>query len=248
MKTAKKAKKIYPFFITISLFIILLTSCEVSEKIYLKSDGSGNFQSEVTIQQILVDYLKNLAEVTGEKDKISDDRIFDTEEIKESLSTRKGIKVKSITTPTPTTLKFSVDFINIEEALGNNKDINSTGIISFKKAGKRKIFKFYLDKKNFKQLTRAFPTLSNPMVESMGPQEDDSITEEDYLDMMKFALGETGPKAIKASYITARIKCEGKIISQKGGKVIDKNTVVFKIPLLRVLLLNQPLNYSITFE
>ncbi len=228
--------------------IFLFNSCSVNENIYLKRDGSGNFHSTVVMKKIFVDYLKNLSEVTGNKEKITDNKVFDIPEIKKSLQQRKGLTLRSISTPKPDTLKIAVDFTNIEETLGSNKDISSTGIISFKEAGKRKELRFHLDKKNFKQLTKAFPALSNPLIESMGPQEDDSTTEADYLDMMKFALGEKGPDAIKASYITVTVKCEGRIISQEGGKVTHPNIVVFKIPLLKMLLLNQPLDYAVTFE
>ncbi len=228
--------------------ILLFSSCSVNESIYLKKDGSGTFNSTVVMKKIFVEYLKNLAEVTGDKEKITDNKVFDIPEIKKSLATRQGIKLKSISTPKPDTLKLSVKFNNIEETLGSNEDISSTGIISFKKEGKRKKLKFHLNKKNFKQLTKAFPALSNPLIESMGPQEDTTTTEADYLDMMKFALGENGPKAIKSSYIKVTVECEGKIISQRGGKVTHANTVVFKIPLIKMLLLNEPLEYSLTFE
>ncbi len=232
----------------VTAMAILFSSCSVNENIYLKKDGSGRFHSKVVMKKIFVDYLKNLSEVTGNKEKITDNRVFDIPEIKKSLEARKGLKLRSVSTPTPNTLEIAVDFTNIEEMLGSNKDIGSTGIISFKENGKKKELHFHLDKKNFKQLTKAFPALSNPLIESMGPQEGDTTTEADYLDMMKFALGEKGPEAIKTSYITVTLKCEGKIISQKGGKLIHNNTVVFKIPLIKMLLLNEALDYSVTFE
>jgi hypothetical protein len=52
---------------------------------------------------------------------------------------------------------------------------------------------------------------------------------------------------VKKSFIEVAIRPEGEIVSQTGG-VVSNGTVVFRIPLLRLLVLDKPLDYSVTFK
>jgi hypothetical protein len=81
----------------------------------------------------------------------------------------------------------------------------------------------------------------------MGPQANDTITEAEYLEMIKFSLGDEGPALVKKSFIEMAIRPEGEIVSQTGGTQTN-GTVVFRIPLLRLLVLDKPLDYSVTFK
>lgn len=235
------------FVLTIVLLGSLLASCGVNEEIYLKKDGSGTVSSRIEVKQILVDYFANFAEVTGDSTDISDGKLFDKEEIKKEIEKKPGVKVASIKTSGKNLLTTKLEFTNIEEIFKSEKDLTSAGVISLTDSGSNKEFRFHLDKKNYKQLSTLIPVLSNPIMESLGPQEDDSTSESDYLDMISFALGKDGPKAVKNSFVNVIVHVQGKIISQKGGKVSGK-IVTFSIPLINILLLNKPLDYTITFN
>jgi hypothetical protein len=73
------------------------------------------------------------------------------------------------------------------------------------------------------------------------------MTEADYLEMIDPAIGEEGTKALKASTIETRLAVKGTLVSQQGGSA-SGNIVPFRVPLLRVLLLDKPLDYSIVFR
>jgi len=47
--------------------------------------------------------------------------------------------------------------------------------------------------------------------------------------------------------IETTIVVKGKVVAQTGGSTVPGG-VVFRIPLLRVLLLDKPLDYSLTFK
>ena len=79
------------------------------------------------------------------------------------------------------------------------------------------------------------------------PEENEGLNEEEYLQMMSFALGEDGPDLIRASVIETRIHVAGRVLEQKGG-VREGDTVIFRIPLIRILLLDQELDYTLTFR
>jgi hypothetical protein len=67
------------------------------------------------------------------------------------------------------------------------------------------------------------------------------------MEMIEFMLGDEGPPGLNASFIELEVIVKGKILSQSGGQMAG-NSVLFRIPLIRVLLLDQPLDYSIVFR
>jgi hypothetical protein len=81
----------------------------------------------------------------------------------------------------------------------------------------------------------------------MGPQPEENVTEEEYLQMIEFSLGEEGPALLRKSFINIVIKPESGVVSQTGG-TLSGGAVTFKIPLLSLLLLDKPLDYSITYR
>jgi hypothetical protein len=89
--------------------------------------------------------------------------------------------------------------------------------------------------------------LDNPFFRMFSPVENEGTTEAEYLEMMEFLLGEEGPEAVKGSMIEIRVNVKGRILSHSGGR-IDGKSVIYEIPLLRVLLLEEPLEYSLTFK
>jgi hypothetical protein len=81
----------------------------------------------------------------------------------------------------------------------------------------------------------------------MGPQVNDQISDPEYLEMIKFSLGDEAPGLVQKSFVTITIKPEGQILSQTGG-TLSGGAVVFKIPLLRLLVLDKPLDYTVSFK
>jgi len=65
--------------------------------------------------------------------------------------------------------------------------------------------------------------------------------------MIKFTLGDQAPGLVQKSFVTITIKPEGQILSQNGG-TLSAGTVTFKIPLLRLLVLDKPLDYTVSFK
>ena len=61
-------------------------------------------------------------------------------------------------------------------------------------------------------------------------------------------LIDTDPKAIKESEVNLTIKIEGSIVSHSDGELISSDSLLFEIPLLSILVLNDPINYEIVFE
>ena len=94
----------------------------------------------------------------------------------------------------------------------------------------------------------ANPSMDSPLMQSFGPLANKGLTDSDYLDMMQFALGDESRAGIKNSYLVLDVNVDGVITDQQGGTLLDADTVEFKIPLLRVLILDKPQAFSVSFK
>ena len=227
--------------------LVLAVSCTMSNTIVVKGDGSGTVAVRVEISKLFKEYLVNMAEIAGQAEIAKEGKLFDLKEIQKGFEGRPGITVKRLASPKPESLEVDIAFRSIQEVFASDDALKSTGVISFTQSNGARTVKVHLDRTNYKQTSTRFPGLSNPLFEGMGPQVNDTITEAEYLEMIKFSLGDEGPALVKKSFIEMSIRPEGEIVSQTGGTQTN-GTVVFRIPLLRLLVLDKPLDYSVTFK
>jgi len=213
----------------------------------LEKDGSGRVDFYIEIERFFLDYLLDMAELTGELELSEHSTIFDIEKIRAALSEKPGVTVTRLVSPTPEVVQGSFTFRNIEEVFNNEALLTKAEVMGFTCEANQKSLKLHLDRGNFEHIHSLFPILASPVVESFGPLENEGISEKEYLEMMEFALGEEGPEGIRNSFIDLDVKINGRLLSQSGG-TMNKEGVSFQIPLIRVLLLDQPLDYSITFD
>ncbi len=66
--------------------------------------------------------------------------------------------------------------------------------------------------------------------------------------MMEYMLGEESRQGIIDSVVDITVKVGGRIVSQKGGEKLKADTVRFRIPLIKILVLKDPLNYEVKFK
>ncbi len=251
LKTGGKRAKLAGMFSRRVLFILsvvlALAACSVSQEVFISSDSSGRVSVRIQLEEVFVEYLFNLAQVAGDVAVLEEGTIFDLEEIQNGVQERPGVRVTQIDTPKPEILETSFTFENVEDIFGGEAELQEAGIIRFSQSNAEKKLEIYLDRKNYQQLSSMFPVLANPVFESLGPQEGDTTTEDEYLEIMEFALGEAGPEVVKNSFIEVVVRTDGEIISQRGG-TLQEGTATFRIPLLRVLLLDQPLDFELVFK
>jgi hypothetical protein len=226
----------------------LLAACSINQTIAVKADGSGTAAMRVQTTKQFREYVLSIEEVSGQSELAKQGKIFDVAAIQKDLAARPGITVKRVASPNPDLLEVELGFRSIQEVYSStDPKVASTGVLRYSESGGRKSLKIHLDRKNFAQLSDVFPGLSGPVFQGLAPQENDQTTEADYLDMIQFSLGPDGPALLKQSFIDLVVKPEGQILDQTGGTVAG-GAVTFHIPLLRVLVLDKPLDYSVTWK
>lgn len=234
---------------SVAFVVLCLTavSCSVNQTIFIKADGSGTASIRVEVSKLLQDYLVSLAAVSGHPDVVKTRKVFDLNEIRKSFQTRPGITINRIESPTPDSLEMDLSYLSIKDAFASDDPLKSTGVIVFSETDEKKTLSMHLDKNNYKRLSAIFPILADPLFSALGPQPGSTIGEDEYLKMVKFSMGPDGPVLLKQSFVLLVIQPEGEIIAQSGG-IVSNGTVTFKIPLLSILVLEKPLDYSVSFK
>jgi hypothetical protein len=219
----------------------------VNQTIVVKADGSGTASLRVEVSKLLRDYFASLAELSGDEEAAKNGKIFDLIEIRKGFDQRQGITVTRAASPSPEILEVDLAYKALKDVFVSDSGLKSAGVAAFSETDGKKTLKLHLDKKNYAGLSTLFPPLSDPVLAGMGPQPEDKVTEEEYLQMIEFSLGSEGPALLSKSFVTLTIKPEGGIVSQTGG-VVSGDAVTFKIPLLSILVLDKPLDYSVTYR
>lgn len=226
--------------------VLLLSSCSIRQDLRLEASGAGSVTMRISLQKLFVDYVADLSELSGQQ---ATGQVFDLEAIKKGFAERGVVELKRIASPTPDTLEMDLSFRSIEQVFTGPQKLPGPPIVTFTKEAEGQTLRFHLDRSNFTQVTEFLPFLKNPLFEGLGPQQGDDTTEAEYLELIDLALGTGGAAALKASVIETRVTVAGKLVRQAGGTVgANGSTVTFKLPLIRVLLLDQPLDYSLTFK
>jgi hypothetical protein len=231
----------------VALAILLTVSCTVNQTISIHGDGSGTLFMHAEVTKLFRDYLGSLAEVSGKPGLMTGGKVFDAATMKKDFEARPGITVKKVVTPTPESVDIDLAYTSLRDVFSGDEKLSSAGALTYTEAEGRKTVRLHLDRTNYTQLSALFPLLNDPTVSSLAPQVNDTITDQEYLEMIRFSLGDDGPGLVKKSFITLTIDPDGDIVSQTGG-TLSGGAVVFRIPLLRLLVLDKPLDYSVTFK
>jgi len=224
-----------------------LLSCTVNQVLSLSADGSGTLSTHAEVSPVLRDYLASLAQVSGADSPMSKGQVFDAAATRRDLQARPGLKVIRAAAPTPASLDVDLGFDSLTDALRGEGALADAGAVTLVDAGDRATLKLRLDRSTYGQLTALFPPLQDPVMRQLGPQGTGAVTESDYLDMIRFSIGDAAPGLLRKSFFTLTVHPAGEILSQSGGTVAD-GAVVFRIPVLRVLVLDRALEYSVTYR
>ncbi len=230
-----------------ALFLSLVSSCSVNQTLSLSVSGSGKIGLDVALKPVFVRYLLDLSEAVSETADRSKAEIFKLDEIQKTLLAKPGVTITKIVSQRQDSLSLEFGCSSLGSLVASVKKEGVRDILTLREKGGVKELAFHLDKQNYKQLADFFPLLKNPVFESLSPQENEDISETDYLDIILFALGDGGPDAVKASTVTVKLLVDGTIISQKGGQQ-NGNTVTFTLPLIKILVLDKPIDLSVSYK
>lgn len=241
-------KKILRLF-KISLGAMLLFSCSVSQQITLNPDGSGQVESSVFMEDFFLSTLKDLTDLgqagEGEKSPLEADSIEGELTLNPYFD---GVRVVS---PTDGEYRGELSFRRIEELFAVSGQSANPVISHIEQAnGSRKLV-LRVDDDNFQQIFQLFPVLKDPGFQYFLPEPD--IPREEYEEMLLFIFEDGAPEELLKSLIRQAsldliIKVNGRITDQQGGRKLSPDTLKIRIPLLDLLLHEEELIYSLTYQ
>jgi len=226
---------------------LIAAGCSATHTVVLKGDGSGTMTMHLEVSKLLHDYIAGLAEVAGQPSANQGGVIFDLGAVRRGFADQPGVTVLNAVSPDPRSLDVDIVFNNLSELFASQPGLKGANLVALTQADGLETLRIHLDRSNYSQVASFFPMLEDPTVKSLGPQVDQKTSEDDYFEMIRFSLGDDGPGLVKKSTILISIRPDGEIVSQTGGAV-SEGAVVFSVPLLRVLLLAEPLDLSVTFR
>ena len=228
-------------YLLILLVILLFSSCAVSESISLGKNGSAS-STDITVYPFFIDVLNDFSEFLPK----SDESIMDAAITGFANNLEASGKAFDVHLVKNAENSYSISFAfnDIPSVLSALKGDNEISVL--KEDGSS--LKFYLDINNYHELKAIIPFLADPNFEVYGPEYNQGMSQEDYLDMIYYLLGEDGPDAIRNSTIDITITTPSEIVSSSGVVQKGPTTVLYSFPLIDFLLLDEPMGFEITWK
>ncbi len=226
--------------------LVLLAGCSVREEISLQPDGSGEATLTVDLHPILVAYVSDLASaMTGVE---TEHPVFDVTQIAAEIDERPGIELVRAEQRGRGGLTLVTRFNDINAIFARE---GAGDVLRFERRGDERVLTMTLGRDAVARFLEYAPEESASMVELLFPPADGSVTREEYREELAWALEEYDrrpavERALDEARIEVRVSPQGRLVSQRGGEVVD-GTVVFTIPVLELLTLRDERIYSLVF-
>lgn len=225
---------------------LIFLSCTMKQEIFLEADGSGTASLEISLKSFVLSTIEDLAEVSPDVDP---DELLNPDSIKESMMENPQISNVRASRPLKNKMLLDFDFGDIEELFAQTEeDVQNSGLIKIEKNGSETELTMTINKETYEGFSHIIPNLEDPTMSALAPDPKMDIAENDYLDMIEFFFGDDGPAGVMDSDIKFTLNVNGTILDQRGGRKLSSSKVEFNIPLIRILLLDQNLVYSVTYK
>lgn len=226
-------------------------SCTVRQDVTVYEDGQAMIESRVTLSPMLGNYVKDLASVISGGDLPEDYSVLDPDLMKKSLQRLQGVDLRKIevTDRLNSFLRLMVEDLN--QVLPRNVQQGSAeGLVSYSAQNGQGRISIGITMDSFETIRAISP---NPeMIDLFGPDPDYPVTEDEYYEMLNFAFADYASdqeirEIMQQSFIDVQVHTPGDVLQISGG-TIEKDGAHFRIPLIDILTLSDPLSYSVVFE
>ncbi len=232
--------------------LLLLSSCVVAEKMTINDEYtkttqvSGKNHIDLSVDDFFVDVLEDLSnwDDSGTNDAIIDVAVSDFQKNLERSKVTSSIKFTETGHNTYIGDFAFSDFNQLLSDLSNGNSDQSLLTMTEKDGHTRVEISINMD--NYPQLTRIVPFLADPNFEVYGPLYNHDLTEEEYLEMVSFILGEQCPESIRNSSIRLQVVAP-KAVLETNGKLRGKKNVEFTFPLIDFLLLHESIDFYLEY-
>ena len=238
--------------ITVVSCALLLSSCVVAEKLTLSGDYTvsaevpGKNHVDLSVDDFFVGIVEDLSDWQnkGNNDPILDVAIQDFVGNLEASSVTSSVRFRETG---HNTYMGDFSFSNFPQLLIDlsNGQADQNVVTISEKDGKTHV-EININMENYPQLTTMIPFLADPNFEVYGPLYNNDLTEEEYLEMVSFILGEQCPDSIAASSVKIQVVAP-KAIENHNGSLRNAKTVEFSFPMIDFLLLHESIDFYLEY-
>ena len=235
----KLLKKSCPIFLLV--FFLLFSSCSARIDGVLKEGAAAELTVQTSLGPRTLALISSMRSFMGEE---SETPLLDGPSISGSLTAISGIGAVSLNNTSTSALEGRVSISNVSNILSDS-DINSSFIIYIQDTGYSSIV-IILDRETAPELlSRLSPEIVEYLSSLFAPVVlGDTSTRQEYLDLLASFYGRPLADEIEAARILARIEFPRQISAVQGGNYTGRHAD-FSIPLLDILVLEQPLRYEV---
>ena len=233
------------FFLFLVAIVLTFFSCSAQIDGVFRDGGSADLAIRTSLEPRTIALIRTLRNFMGEA---ADAPILDGPAISLSMEAAPGIRSVSLINTGPYALEGTISISNVEDFLANggakdrfityNEGLG-TGFSSIVIA---------LDRDSAPELiSRLSPEFEQYLSALMAPVVlGDASTRQEYLDLLASVYGRSLAAEIAAARIMAQIEFPRTVTALQGGTATGK-LAEFDIPLLDILVLEQPLRYEVNW-
>ncbi len=230
--------------VLVSVLVLLLSSCVVTEDITASTGFSGTSTTDVSVDPFFLSVLEDLSTLSESESgsEIMDNAIGGFASAVNDSSSSTDVTLTTDGDGKRYILTF--DYISLAKLM---KDLNNGDNNSILKITSTSL-SFNLNMGNYSEIKEVIPFLSDSNFEVYGPEYSNGMTEEEYIEMITFLLGEESRDALEKSTVTIKITTPGTITKVEGAEKTGEKSASYTFPVISFLLLNEALSFSVNWK
>ena len=227
---------------------LLLSSCSARINGVLRQGGSADLTIQVALEPRMSSLIRSLNAVMGHT---SSELILDGDSISSSMAASPGISSVNLVNTGPAALEGGVAVSRVEDfisAVGERRFISYwEGLDRGRSSGRILIT---LDRETISELLVLFSTQAiDYLTALMAPAVlGDDISKEEYLVLVNSLYGQGIVDEIRDAMILASIDFPAPITAIRGGTVSGSRRAEFALPLLDLLVLENPMSWEVSWQ
>ncbi len=231
-------------FIVLLTAFSLLVSCNVEQSITLRPDLSGSLEMSGGAMDFAGTAFEDLA-ILGGFDSASDLYKDAVNQNRSGMEHREDITFFDVDLVSEHGWESRTEFTDLRLLLGSKE---AGGIVDYSVNDGVSLLKLQFDRESSVQFSELIPLLENPAFSLFDPALTTGLSEEEYIqDILGFSFGADNIPAIRTATVSLRLEVPGSVLSVTGGRIESENTVLFEIPLTRLLVPEPPVNWQVSW-
>jgi hypothetical protein len=223
----------------------LFSSCAARISGQFDQRGAGSFTVSTSLQPRISTLIRSFQAFAGAE---QNSLIIDGDSVSKSMTRAPGVASVSFRNAAPAAIEGQVKISRIDDFLASGK---AGGFVRFEQAAGKPGGNCTINlnrEMGPEMLSMLSPEIAGYLEALMAPlATGEALGKDEYLELVGSVYGKAIADEIAQSAINVSIDFPGKVQSVKGG-TFSGSRADFKIPLLELLVLETPLNYSVSWN